>query len=81
MNKLLTVTFKQTKTTTALSFVIQGLKTNKIDVDTVSTYDFRNVMLPGRIMLIDDKIKMNDKKGLVYCLTEGEKMSHLFKKN
>jgi hypothetical protein len=81
MNKLLTITFKQTKTTTALSSVIQGLKTDKIDVNAVSTYDFRNVMLPGRIMLINDRIKMNDKKGLVCCLTEGEKMSHLFKKN
>lgn len=64
----------------ALSSVIQGLKTNKIDVKTVSEYDFQNVMLPGRIMLIEHKIKMNDKNGLLSCLTEGEKMSHLFGK-
>lgn len=76
---LLKVTFKQTKSTITLKSIIQGLKTNQIDVNAVGKYDFQKVLFPGRIMLVQHNIVQNKREGLISCLTEGDQMSHLFK--
>ena len=64
-----------------LRTLIVGLKNNKIDITAVNGYNLQKLMLPGRIELVEYKVRQNDKNGLINCLKDAEQMLHLFDQN
>lgn len=77
-NKII-VTFKNRPNTTTLRSIINGLQLNIIPIESVQKYDFRAVMLKGRIELTSHYIKQNEKRKLISCLNDAEQMNHMFR--